>query len=123
MMKITCTKFLWLRFALGLFLILPIICIGNTIGDHLFILLGYGKQAYIDGLRVLDSKHGILSTGQELSFHHQFLRIGLILLIIFPAMAVNISFMCGRIFISKKEKQDQQWDKAVEQALFRDKDS
>ena len=38
--------------------------------DHLFIMLVYGTDAYFtDHLRVADSKHGILSNGQEIPPH------------------------------------------------------
>ena len=38
--------------------------------DHLFILLVYGTDAYfVDHLRIIDSKHGILSNSHAIPLH------------------------------------------------------
>jgi hypothetical protein len=61
---------LWL--VLTIFAITPII-------DHLVVILSHGFESYSDGLRIANSKKGILNTGEELSFFWNiFIRMPLI---------------------------------------------
>ena len=49
-------------YSLELIVIIPII-------DDLFIIIVFGADDFLDGLRFINSKRGILSNGTSLSFH------------------------------------------------------
>jgi hypothetical protein len=52
-----------------------------SIGDALFVLLAFGPHSFfVDGLRVTDWKHGVLSTGEKLSFFSSLGRVALTML-------------------------------------------
>src|SRR5436309_2558602 len=51
------------------------------LGDALFVIVGFGPHAFfVDGLRVADWKHGVLSTGAKLPLVSNLLRGPLTLL-------------------------------------------
>ena len=112
-------KWMMIRLILGMLLVLPIIFTGIAIGDYLFVIICYGSDAYADGLRVLDSKHGILNTGEEIRGIHEVLRTLLIYFSLLPMMIVNIWFMLGRGPLSSEEDRlDRKWDEAVERVIL-----
>jgi hypothetical protein len=56
--------------------------------DALFVMLAYGPHAFfVEGLRVTDWKHGILSTGQELPALKDVLRIAMFVVLMLTFIA------------------------------------
>ena len=82
----------------------------------MFVIICYGTDAYTEGLRVMDSKHGILTTGEEIRGFQEVIRILLIYLLILPMMTADIFFVFGMNPFSKQRRLDRKWDEAVEKA-------
>ena len=64
--------------------------------DHLFVILVYGTDAYfIDNLRIVDSKHGILSNGHEIPLYLDIPR-GIMTLLLSALIMITIITIVGR---------------------------
>ncbi len=73
----------WLRVILAIPLFFLSVELFGRLADSLFIIFAFGLGAYLDGLRFVDSKHGVLSDGTEVSTLHEFIRIPLHAFLIF----------------------------------------
>jgi hypothetical protein len=61
-----------------------------SFADTLFVILAYGPHAFfIDGLRISDWKHGVLSTGAKLPFFSNLVRILLTMLLWMSLIGVS----------------------------------
>lgn len=85
---------------LGCALILPVMVSAGFlfvyIADQITVIIMYGTSRYFqDGLRLIDSKHGVLSNGDEFSAGSEVLRA---LLVMVPLATVLVLFVRCRWF-------------------------
>ena len=73
--------------------------------DHTIIYFGYGMEAYSEGLRIQNSKLGILSDGRELSNNLEFIRYICFIMGLFTVFLFIMFIDRTIIFLKKRKKQ------------------